>query len=376
VRKRIQIRLNRRRAYIIPMLLGLLMIVQSASGKDNPAGTVDKVEGAVSVVRSDGKEVKAQPGLSLYAGDQVITGKGAKAWFSLEQGRQFRIGEEAQLAIDELSSSDVEDSQPTMRLILGYLWSKLDKIGGKPSGVELHTPSAVLGIRGTEFDTVVALDATSVIAVDEGGVEIEVDDHKSIVEQGQMIQVEMDAKPGPPEKSPPKDKRDWEGWRQKRVQMLFQNLPGMAPRFTQRFNRVAQRMAQFAEKVNQKGEEVRKGIAEVRQTKAEGDRQKMIQARTLLKQDLEEYKTLVGRFRKGLNRVRSMGKVSEQLEGFVAENRTRYSPQQLSGIESSLKTVSQKREDLKAIITRTVQNIRETFRELKALREETGARGR
>ncbi|MEW6666872.1 MAG: FecR family protein [Thermodesulfobacteriota bacterium] len=376
MRTGIRIRLSRREAFIIPVVFCLLMIAPGASGKDIPAGKIDKVEGAVSVVRSDGKEVKAQPGLSLYAGDQITTGKGAKAWFSLEQGKRFQVGEEGQLAIDELSSSEVEDSQPTLRLILGYLWSKLDKIGGKPSGLELHTPTAVMGIRGTEFETVVALDATSVVAVDEGGVEIEVDDHKAVVEQGQMIQVEVDAKPGPPEKSPAKDMRDWEGWRKKRVQMLFQNLPGMAPKFAHRFSRAEQRMGQFTEKVNQKGEEVRNGIRVVRQAKAEADRQKIMQARKLLMHQVAEYKPLVGKFRKGLNRVRSMGKASERLEKFVAENRTRYSPQQLTGIDSNLKIISQKREELKTVITRTVMNIRETFRELRALREEARETGR
>ncbi|MBW2192697.1 MAG: FecR domain-containing protein [Deltaproteobacteria bacterium] len=34
----------------------------------------------------------------------------------------------------------------------------------------IHTPTAVVGVRGTEFDTVVAEDSSSAIAVDEGSV--------------------------------------------------------------------------------------------------------------------------------------------------------------------------------------------------------------
>ncbi len=44
--------------------------------------------------------------MQLFAGDQLMTGKGGKASFSLGQGRLFHLMEDAQLIIDELSGAD------------------------------------------------------------------------------------------------------------------------------------------------------------------------------------------------------------------------------------------------------------------------------
>ena len=112
---------------ILPLTLILIfMSLGQVSGKEIPVGEINKISGLVSVVKSDGREVTATEGLSIFAGDRIVTGKGGTVWFSLQQGRHFRLGEESQVSVDELSGHDSEDSQPVL-ILAGMAQGKAKK---------------------------------------------------------------------------------------------------------------------------------------------------------------------------------------------------------------------------------------------------------
>ncbi|MFH1349818.1 MAG: FecR family protein [Pseudomonadota bacterium] len=351
-------------------LLVILMTSQDLFGVEEALGKIDQVKSQVTIQRSDGQELPAKVGVLVYPGDQITTGKEGMLSFSVREGRQFRLGEYAQLSVDELSAAEVEDGQPILRLVLGYLWSKVSKYRGKPFDLGVHTPTAVLGVRGTEFDTVVSLDGTSVITVDEGQVEVEAKDEKILLEKDQMSQVEMAAKPMPPVGAVPREKRDWPAWRKERVKRLFKNLPQMAPRFRGRFEKAVERFRDFNAKMEASSAQLNRSMENVREAKRDRDRQRFVQSVRHLREQIERFKKMIARFRGGLNRVRVMGGFSLRVETFVSRNKERFIPQELSLIQSDLKIIAQKRVELKETAQRTISTIRGTFRGLRELREE------
>jgi hypothetical protein len=308
--------------------------------------------------------------MDLYPGDQITTWKLAEVRFVLPPGKQFRLGPEAQLSIDELSSSEGEDQQPVMRLVLGYLWSKIEKLRGRKAAFDLHTPTAVMGVRGTEFETVVSLDAASLVSVDEGRVEMDADGETVIVEQGKMSEVEFDGKPSLPSPTVSKEKRDWQAWREKRVESMMNNLPRMAPRLRHRFEQAVLRAGKFAETVQEKGEAIRETMQEVRAAKQERDRAKIRVSAERLRDQAEEFKKTAARFRQGFNRFQAMGRLSIRLDLFVRENQARFPERQLTFIQAQFASIAEKREEVKELQVRSISTIREVFRELKAFREE------
>ena len=365
---------------LIHALLTLAVVIFSANqpafGGGTPIGQIDTVEGEVTVQRSDDQKVKGRAGLSLYPGDLVTTGEGGMVLFSFQKERQFRLGEGAQMSVDELSGTEVEDDKISMRLVLGYLWSKIQKIGKKPGGLVLHTPTAVMGIRGTEFDTVVSLDGTSAVAVDEGSVEVEAEDKKIVVDKGRMTEVEADKRPSPPVQAMARERRNWKGWRQKRVKKLLDELPQRAPMFRKRFETAVDRFTKFTERLNESSENLSRAMDKVRQAKRQRNRQKFRKAARHLREQVDRFKKMAAGFRKGMNRVRVMGRTSHQVEKFAARNQERFSSQEFATIESNLAVISRKREALKSVIRPTITTIKETFKALRELRGEIkGARG-
>ena len=362
---------------VFRVLIGFLLLslasacwVEAREETEAPLGKIEHMKGGVSVQRRDGREAKGETGMALYPGDQITTGKLAEVQFVLPPGRQFRLGPEAQVSIDELSSSEGEDQQPVMRLVLGYLWSKIQKLTGRKTAFDLHTPTAVMGVRGTEFETVVSLDAASLVSVDEGKVELDADGETVIVEQGKMSEVEFDGKPSLPSLTVSKEKRDWQAWREKRVEGMMNKLPRMAPRLRHRFEQAAVRAERFAETVQERGEGIRETMQEVRAAKQERDRAKVRVSAERLRDQAKEFRKAAARFRQGFNRFQTMSRLSIRLDLFVRENQARFPERQLASIQADFASIAEKRGEVKESQGKSISTIREVFRELKAFREE------
>ncbi len=359
------------------MLLGLALLLHPvrAGAREAPLGLIEQARGTVIVTRADGRQVQAESGISLFPGDQVTTGKGAEVRFFLHEGAEFHMAQDSQIFLDDLSAQEVEEGETLMALVLGFLRSKIGRLVGSPGGFRLHTPTAVVGVRGTEFDTVVSLDAASAVAVDGGEVQVDLEGEKIPLGQGQMLEVQVEGEHKLPGLAPPREKRDWESWRQKRIRRLFKFLPARAPKFASKFERAVVRSGRFTEKVNAQAGEVRKAIEGVRGAMGTGRGQVRLAAQNL-REEAQKFNGFVRDFRDAKIRVRAMARLSLRVERFVEEKGERFTEQERIVIESSLKKISVKREELREIFSRTTANIRETYRELRALKEERARRGR
>ena len=133
---------------------------------------------------------------------------------------------------------------------MGYLWSRLRPYLGRDARPVLHTPTAVLGVRGTGFDTVVAEDSSSAIVVDEGAVEITTEQATLMLNQGQSTEVDPNEKIGQPGKAIPKKMRDWQKFRREKVRRLIQHLPGDSQLIRKRFERDMNRYLRFTRQIS------------------------------------------------------------------------------------------------------------------------------
>jgi hypothetical protein len=342
---------------------------QTVFGENTPVGKVEKAQGGVSVIREDGKKAKGTPELNLYAGDSITTAKDGVVWFSLSDGARFRLGNDAQMEVDELSS-EAEDDTTHLSLVLGYLWSKIQKIGVSRGKFNLHTPTAVMGVRGTEFDAVVSIDASSTVAVDEGVVDVESEAGKVTLLQGKMTEIEFDENPSPPVEAASKEIRDWNQWREQKTDRFVRNLPGISPRLRNRFEQSLSRTQTFTEKINQDAERLKDLIQELRDAKRHHGRRSFLEARKRLQENSEQFKILVGRFRQVSNRMRAMGGISIRMEKFVLENEDRFTEHDLTAIKADLAGISRIRPQMKDDFVKTRRNIRGVFMRLKQLRTE------
>jgi hypothetical protein len=246
----------------------------------------------------------------------------------------------------------------------------LRKFRSNSNNLEIHTPTAVIGIRGTEFDTVVSLDTSTVIAVDEGTVQVDSLDEMHLLHQDKMVQIEADIKKVSPVAAIPKTKRDWNAWRKERAQRLYLNLPKISQRLCDRFQIMADRSIKFMSRLKAEEIKVNKAIRKFRTAKNSKSRKAKRQALNQLKTQVDKYKKLARDFRKKYNRVKVIGKSTHGLREFLSKNRDKFSDKDLDTIDTNFEIIARNLKEMRSCYRQAIQEIRKTFRKLKKVKQE------
>lgn len=106
---------------------------------------------AQTVVIRNGESMAAMPGMELQQGDVVKTGAGGSAGLILADDTVISMGPRTELAVESYLFEPVEGKLSCVLAILrgtvSYLSGQIAKLA--PESVELLTPAATIGVRGT-----------------------------------------------------------------------------------------------------------------------------------------------------------------------------------------------------------------------------------
>jgi hypothetical protein len=133
-------------------VLALLLIATAAAAQDAPVGQVKTASGAV-VLQRGGTNLPAKPGDAVHAKDVVETGADGAIGITLIDNTVLSAGPNSQLALEEYSfnSSDFKGAM-TADLRKGTLAVVSGDIArSSPDAMKVRTPTAILGVRGTQF---------------------------------------------------------------------------------------------------------------------------------------------------------------------------------------------------------------------------------
>lgn len=155
----------------------------SNDGEDIKAGTLTTVVGRVSIFhRETGRILTATEGDTLYQGDSVRTKSSAYAEVALDDGSTLKIAQNSRIKITEFLLGDDGTRKSSMiKLFRGKLRAFVSKIqtttgfmkaafSSSGANFAVSTPTAVIGVKGTEFLAIHERGRSSVF-VDSGEVE-------------------------------------------------------------------------------------------------------------------------------------------------------------------------------------------------------------
>ncbi len=142
----------KRKSVIVIALLALLLLLPLLA-QAAPVGKFTSIEGAVDVT-SPGKEaIKANLGDSLNVGDIIRTKSKSKSEVTFLDGTVLRIAESSRLRVSEFAQQQ-EQRTAILNLFRGKIQNIVKTLAGasaEKSKYEIHTPTAVCGVRGTQF---------------------------------------------------------------------------------------------------------------------------------------------------------------------------------------------------------------------------------
>lgn len=135
---------------VVIALVSSAVFAASASAQD--AGMIKVVRGTASVER-DGKKTPATVGMKVREADVVSTGADGTLGLTFGDNSLLSIGPNSSMSIDRYAF-DTTTHQGALETSLkaGTLAAVSGKIAKQsPTAMKVRTPTAVLGVRGTEF---------------------------------------------------------------------------------------------------------------------------------------------------------------------------------------------------------------------------------
>jgi hypothetical protein len=147
------------------------------------------------IKRPGGVTILADFGDTLAPGDSVVTTRYGEAELELADGGTVSIARDTVYQVQVIRSGG--EPQTVMNVALGSVRFKFSTIAGRREPV-VGAPTAVAGVRGTEFTAHVAADGSTVFVVEEGLVDVSAEGSSVRLEAGTGVEVLPGQTPGEP----------------------------------------------------------------------------------------------------------------------------------------------------------------------------------
>lgn len=135
--------------------LALLLLLGAPPALGEPVGFLAQVQGTVEV-RSSGATSWQAAALDrgVEVGDTVRTGPASYARILLVDDTTVSVDEETELVLDEFILGDLATQERSiLRQLRGQMLIDVGETFGGTTRLEVHTPTAVVGVKGTRFET-------------------------------------------------------------------------------------------------------------------------------------------------------------------------------------------------------------------------------
>lgn len=135
-------------------LLAAVLMCWSALAVGQTAGKVDLVDGEVKIFDAARKERMPKVGDAINVGENVVTGADGELHLSMEDGGQIAVRPNTRMRIEKYKAEGGADDRSVVRLLQGAMRSVTGWIGRySPKNYQIHTPTATIGVRGTDHET-------------------------------------------------------------------------------------------------------------------------------------------------------------------------------------------------------------------------------
>jgi hypothetical protein len=135
------------------ILVSVLMLISSTLAlADESVGTVKLSKGEVNIFRNSAS-IPASINMKLMAADKITTGPNSSVGITLQDGTLLSFGAKSVSQLNEFRYDPVSrDGNILISVLKGSMRFVTGLLGKyNHSAVSIHTPTATIGIRGTDF---------------------------------------------------------------------------------------------------------------------------------------------------------------------------------------------------------------------------------
>lgn len=125
-------------------------------GAQTPAGRVEAVEGDARIYDAANLSRPAKVAETVFEGESIVTGDDGEVHLAMEDDGQIAVRPKSRVRIVKYRAEGGSNDTSIISLVQGALRSVTGWIGKyNPKGYAIRTPTATIGVRGTDHETVV-----------------------------------------------------------------------------------------------------------------------------------------------------------------------------------------------------------------------------
>ncbi len=179
------------------LFIGLFMLFIStlfAKSENIFYGKINFLIGDVTIKKASGQTFKAKLNTKIYVGDKILTGNNGTAQVIIGKNIKIRIAKNSEFELKKEQITKANTKKTIFGLTFGKIWVNILKLK-KGNNVEVDTPTAVIGVRGTIF-VIKQDDVSTVLYVGKGEVSIlsKLSKKEIIVGKGFMVKIDSTGK--------------------------------------------------------------------------------------------------------------------------------------------------------------------------------------
>ena len=146
--------------YSFLLLSFILLFIANPALASELAGTVERLQGNAQIISGTSQKSVAVK-TEVFQGDEITTAREAEILLRMTDGTALAIRPNSHFVVSAYHFDNKDSSSDTMliKLLKGGLRTVTGAIGKKnPQNVRFNTPTATIGIRGTDFEVAVVDD--------------------------------------------------------------------------------------------------------------------------------------------------------------------------------------------------------------------------
>ncbi|MBU1075768.1 MAG: FecR family protein [Spirochaetes bacterium] len=178
-----------KKTILLSILFSFFLALNIYAGSEpSPIAKVKLVKGKVYYsMKNSNKFYRIKTGEKLYDNTIIKTSKKANATLLLKGGSLIEIKENSRITLNKelLQKSSVSLSQ-------GRAAFKIQKVLKQKESFKVYTPTAVAGVRGTDYEVGIADDGSLLVNVEDGEVTVNNDKEEIAVKKNQSAEASVD----------------------------------------------------------------------------------------------------------------------------------------------------------------------------------------
>jgi len=185
----------KKNAYLCCLLIGFFFLCPArvVMAEESAMGQVKKVTGLMEIQRAkQTTRLAARRDTEVFFGDTITTGDDSEGLIKLVDESIIRVHANSKIVLNTMISP--VEKKHSVLLFFGKLWNKISKKALRRKVFEVQTPTAVCGVRGTDFETASYEDGTMLVRVNSGEVEVDNEVVRETLASNQGTQVSFEQK--------------------------------------------------------------------------------------------------------------------------------------------------------------------------------------